>query len=117
MPSYTRNMQRFAEACLDAWGSNDQIDMMFEEMGELTVALTHWKRGRATIAEVAEEIADVELMCLQMRAILDYAEPSETDTWTSDQVNVIAEEKIKRTLTKLEKRFPEIYEIHYGEDS
>lgn len=52
---------------VEAWGFGPQVDMMIEECGELIVALSHWKRGRAH--NIPEELADVEIMLDQMRYI------------------------------------------------
>ena len=43
--------------------------MLFEEMAELQNALCKLARGRGTIGDVCEEIADVMIMCLQMAQI------------------------------------------------
>lgn len=40
-------------------------DLMTEEMGELLVAMNHFKRGRIGIEGVAEEIADVIIVAEQ----------------------------------------------------
>lgn len=51
------------------WGHKPQINMMIEECAELIVELQHICRGRGSIAAVRGEIADVEIMCAQMRVI------------------------------------------------
>ncbi len=48
------------------WGDL-QLEMVIEECAELITALQHLKRGRASIAEVAEECADVTIMMEQLR--------------------------------------------------
>lgn len=45
------------------WGQDLQIDMLIEEMAELTVKLNHFKRKRIRKTTLSEEIADV-LICL-----------------------------------------------------
>jgi NTP pyrophosphatase (non-canonical NTP hydrolase) len=50
-----------------AWGEKAQMLMMMEEMGELTVELSHYLRGRNNYTNVTEEVADVLFMALQMR--------------------------------------------------
>lgn len=52
---------------IDLWGATSQIDMMIEECAELIHALQKIKRGRPV--NVSEELADVEIMCEQMRVI------------------------------------------------
>jgi len=55
---------------LERWGTQAQVLMMVEEAAELVVALLHYRRGRATVEQVAEEIADVWIMAHQMRIVL-----------------------------------------------
>ena len=56
-----------------AWGIDAQMDVMYEEIGELLTAIGHMKRGRATVRDVAGEIADVHIMLGQLAMILDCA--------------------------------------------
>ena len=51
------------------WGEESQIDMTIEECAELIVELRHVCRGRSSIGAVCSEVADVEIMCTQMRVI------------------------------------------------
>ena len=53
-----------------AWGADAQVDMVVEEVGELLTAIGHAKRGRATSADVAGEIADVSIMLEQLALML-----------------------------------------------
>ena len=55
---------------LATWGADAQINQCCEESGELIVALNHLRRGRGTLAEAAEEIADDRLMNKQMRLLV-----------------------------------------------
>lgn len=109
-------MKRFGEACLDGWGEADQIDMVIEEMAELTLAISHWRRRRVSLRDVAEEIADVELMCLQMRSVLDARFEQGKSDFASVLVDEIAKHKVERTLERLKETNPEVYKIYYGED-
>lgn len=61
-------------AAVEKWGGPAQIDMMIEEMAELTKALLKERRAGygqgdrlARVADVIEELADVELMLGQMK--------------------------------------------------
>lgn len=62
---------------LVTWGVDSQILMAAEECAELTVKLLHYRRGHyvkrereaTTPDELAEEIADVEIMCAQLRLL------------------------------------------------
>ena len=56
-------------AALSRYGAQAQITMVFEEMAELQDVLCKFLRGRvdgATLANIAEEIADVGIMLDQM---------------------------------------------------
>jgi len=59
--------------CLMLWGEQDQIRQTIEECAELIVKLAKYKRtvNGSTKEQVAEEIADVEIMCKQMRIVFD----------------------------------------------
>jgi NTP pyrophosphatase (non-canonical NTP hydrolase) len=54
---------------VEAWGIEPQVNIAIEEAAELTVALEHFRRGRATMKEVQTEIADVLICCLQLSLI------------------------------------------------
>lgn len=51
------------------YGDNFLIDLAIEEMGELIVALNHYRRNRAEAKEVQEEIADVMLAMQELQLI------------------------------------------------
>jgi hypothetical protein len=60
----------FAKA-LGTWGAEAQIAMVFEEMSELQKELCKKLRGAKNINEIAEEIADVEIMLDQMKLLFN----------------------------------------------
>ena len=55
---------------VDLWGVKSQVGVAIEECAELIVAISHANRDRATITDIAQEVADVEIMCGQLRYIL-----------------------------------------------
>ena len=59
--------------CIRQWGINSQVGIAIEECGELIVELA--KRGRkvngSSLEDIASEIADVEIMCKQLRLIFN----------------------------------------------
>lgn len=55
------------QKALDAWGAEAQALCLLEEMAELQDALCKYKRGRRTVEDIAEEIADVGIMLDQMK--------------------------------------------------
>jgi len=56
-------------AALDKWGADAQTAMCVQEMSELTKELCKWKLGKDNFNEIAEEIADVEIMLEQMKLL------------------------------------------------
>lgn len=58
------------EECLDLWGAKEQIFKASEELGELMVAMHHWLGDKATKEQLAEEVADVEIICGQLRCLV-----------------------------------------------
>jgi NTP pyrophosphatase (non-canonical NTP hydrolase) len=60
------------QLALDTWGGEDQIFMLIEEMSELAQAISKRKRGLEH--NIAEEIADVEIMLSQVKMYLDLGE-------------------------------------------
>lgn len=63
------------EEALEKWGADAQVHMAIEEMAELIVKLAKYTRNvnGSSNAEVAEEIADVEIMMKQLRLIFNSA--------------------------------------------
>lgn len=59
------------------WGVDSQVDMLIEELAELIVELQHCKRNRSH--NVAEEIADVEIMLSQIKPLFN--EDKDVDNW------------------------------------
>ena len=69
----TEKINLFKRA-VDTWGVEAQVDMVFEEIGELSTALAQYKRGRTTSKDVITELADVVIMCEQMATLFGYDE-------------------------------------------
>lgn len=66
--------QKIYRAALAAWGADAQTLMVFEEMAELQKELCKAARGRDNREQIAEEIADVEIMLEQMKVLHRCAE-------------------------------------------
>ena len=68
---------RILEAAINTFGNAAQVDMMIEEMSELTKALLKWRRAALIDGDntedkynaVLEEMADVQIMLNQMALI------------------------------------------------
>lgn len=63
----TDNERAVFRKALDTWGPEAQSLCLLEEMAELQDALCKYRRGRRTTDDIAEEIADVEIMLDQMK--------------------------------------------------
>lgn len=73
---------------VQTWGKEAQTDMMIEEMAELTKALLNERRGRDN--NIAEEMADVQIMLAQMEIIFQNAGE--------------VEQKFREKVTRLDQR-------------
>ena len=77
---------------IEKWGELPQINMVYEECGELLTALARFLRGRASNPEVITEIADVQIMMEQMAVLFGQFE-----------VAAEKERKLERLKERLEK--------------
>lgn len=57
---------------LDEWGADAQILMFIEESAEATEAILHHRRGKTNVDHVIEELADLQIVLHQMRALYDH---------------------------------------------
>lgn len=57
------------QQAVETYGVESQTKMAIEEMAELTNALMKLARGRVTVPDVIEEIADVKIMMEQLSYI------------------------------------------------
>lgn len=74
---------------LSAYGLTAQVDMLIEEMAELTTALLHDRRGRET--NIPEEIADVQIMLEQITQFFKL----------EDAVEIQKDRKLRRLAERL----------------
>lgn len=65
-------VERLYSAAIEKWGTEPQMRMAQEECAELIVAIGHMLRGRVGIRDLSSEIADVEIMCAQMRLLVGH---------------------------------------------
>ena len=79
-------------SAIDTYGSVMQITVAFEEMSELQKELCKHLRGSGSQENIAEDIADVEIMIEQMKMIFN----CEAD------VLQVREEKVKRLKERME---------------
>lgn len=79
-------------AALDRYGIGHQTDMAIEEMSELIKALLKLRRNLGGIADVTEEIADVEIVLDQIKTYYSI----------DSDVLSIREQKIERLMKRME---------------
>ena len=58
------------EKAISKWGNASQMMMAQEECGELVACISQFIRGRKSKFHLAEEVADVEIMCEQIRIMI-----------------------------------------------
>ena len=75
----------------DKWGIKAQLDVAIEELSELIKEICKFKRGFENREHLAEEVADVEIMCEQLRFIFDF----------DDEVDNFKNLKLKRLEERL----------------
>ena len=80
------------QKAMDTYGLENQTMMVFEEMAELQKELCKALRGKIVIKNIAEEIADVEIMLEQLKEYYKLYEMTEE----------IKEYKLKRLENNLE---------------
>ena len=56
---------------IEMFGLKPQIDMAIEEMGELIVAINHYRRDKINLSPVVEEMVDVDITLNQLKVIFD----------------------------------------------
>ena len=95
------NETEVLKRAIHTYGENSQIDMAIEEMAELTKALLKYKRAKRSPSEydfktirnnIAEEMADVLIMCDQLMMIFENA----------DEVSRYVDSKIIRLTKRLD---------------
>ncbi len=78
---------------IKTFGIDAQLDMVVEEMSELTKEICKKKRGKDNRVEIIEEIADVYIMLEQLKIICNISQK---------EIQNIAEVKVKRLNERLE---------------
>ena len=82
------NEGKVLSQAIQRYGMVAQVNMMFEEMSELQKELCKHLRGKDTLPEIAEEIADVEIMLAQMKSIFGCT--AEVEAWRQKKVERLA---------------------------
>lgn len=67
------------EKAVEKYGEETRVDLLIEEMAELTQALCKYKRGLKH--NIEEEIADVEIMINQVKTMINVIDPCKMKDW------------------------------------
>jgi NTP pyrophosphatase (non-canonical NTP hydrolase) len=65
------NKELYQRVC-DKCGKDVQLTIVIEELSELAKEICKYKRGHYNLESIAEELADVEIMCEQLRFIFGF---------------------------------------------
>ena len=79
-------------SAIDTYGAVMQIAIAFEEMSELQKELCKYLRGSGSQENIAEEIADVEIMMEQMKTLFN----------CENSVRRVRQQKVKRLKERME---------------
>ena len=90
------------EKAVEFYGPEEQLLMVFEELGELMTAIVQWNRGRIGALDVCEEHADAIVMLCQLPFILNAIDPFVEPDWFSKTSEEMAFEKIRRLEQRME---------------
>jgi hypothetical protein len=66
--------KQICERALKTWGIQAQLDMMIEEMSELTKAIIKYRRGKGDKLDLLREGVDVQIMMMQLESMFPWGE-------------------------------------------
>ena len=69
---------------IDYFGAEHQLNKLTEEIGEVLVAVAHWRIGKDSANHVAEEIADAIIMLKQTAMIVGVE--ADVEQWYMDKL-------------------------------
>lgn len=75
-------------SAVEYFGEENQLKKLTEEVGELLVAVAHWRDNRDSASHVAEEIADVTIMLRQLAIII--AGENDVERWMMYKLDDLA---------------------------
>ena len=77
------------QLAIDKWGKTGQLTVAIEELSELTKEICKTLRNIGHTERLAEEVADVEIMCEQLRYI--FAIDEAVDDWKEYKLRRLAD--------------------------
>lgn len=68
--AYVETDEALYKSAIEVFGADSRMRLIQEECAELIAAVAQFARGRVGVLELAEELADVEIMCGQLRLLV-----------------------------------------------
>lgn len=87
-----KEIQTFIDIVISKYGTNHQVTVAIEELSELQKELCKFIRKSGNLSNIAEEIADVQLMLWQMQTVFDVRQ---------EEVERRVKYKIDRTISEI----------------
>lgn len=87
-----KDVQNFIDIVISKYGIEHQVIVAIEELSELQKELCKFIRKSGNLSNIAEEIADVQLMLWQMQTVFDVRQ---------EEVDRRVKYKIDRTINEI----------------
>lgn len=87
-----KDIQKFIDIVISKYGTEHQVTVAIEELSELQKELCKFIRKSGNLSNIAEEIADVQLMLWQMQTVFDVRQ---------EEVERRVKYKIDRTINEI----------------
>lgn len=87
-----KDIQNFVDIVISKYGTEHQVTVAIEELSELQKELCKFIRKSGNLSNIAEEIADVQLMLWQMQTVFDVRQ---------EEVERRVKYKIDRTINEI----------------
>jgi len=87
-----KDIQKFIDIVISKYGTEHQVTVAIEELSELQKELCKFIRRNGNLSNIAEEIADVQLMLWQMQTVFDVRQ---------EEVERRVKYKIDRTISEI----------------
>ena len=87
-----KDIQNFIDIVISKYGTEHQVTVAIEELSELQKELCKFIRKNGNLFNIAEEIADVQLMLCQMQTVFDVRQ---------EEVERRVKYKIDRTISEI----------------
>ena len=91
-----KTQELYARAVV-TWGAEAQLHMVAEECVELALEVLHYARGKGRSDQIADEVADVEIMLEQLKLMMRGVNPA-----FDEVVDAFRERKLQRVERMLD---------------